>query len=148
MIQTPFLGFFFLYYLFETQRMPGYFRQRHKKCYIPESKRSINLQLLHQSYSFFAVDICVLFSSEVGKLSLKQLLNLTHHGKLRNVRMFYLVKSMISYQEKLEFTPKILHNFPRKQGLAASLGDPCIWLYFQLTGTTASFTTTNAVLPS
>lgn len=78
----------------------------------------------------------------------KQLFNVTHCGKLRNVRMFsYLLKSTISYQEKLRFTPKIPHIFPRKQGLTASLGDSCIWLYFQLIGTTASFTTTNRVLP-
>lgn len=78
----------------------------------------------------------------------KQLFNLTHHGKLRNVRMFsYLLKSMISYQEKPRLTPKILHIFPRKQELTASLGNPCIWLYCQLIGTTASFATTNRVLP-
>lgn len=58
-----------------------------------------------------------------------------------------LLKSPISYQEELRFTPKILHIFLGKQVFTASLRDLCIQFYFLLIGTPASSTTTNTVLP-
>lgn len=55
--------------------------------------------------------------------------------------IFWLLRSAVSCLRKAVIHTNTAH-FSQKMR-TDSLGDPCIWLYFQLIGTTASFTTTN-----
>lgn len=146
MIQTPFSWFFPSCTTFSKLR----------ECLVTSIKGTRGVIYWSEkaalTYGYFrgptlsCIDIHILLSSEAGKPSLNSSsTSLTMiSGETSGCS---LPKSIISYQKKPQFTPKILHSFPQNQGLTAGLGDPCIWLYFPLIGTGTSFTTTNTVLP-